>query len=477
MKKILIVSTSPRRDHNSDKLCKKAAEGARRVGAEVELLHVSDYKIGPCLACNGCMKTGGKCVLRDDMAEILEKMIWADAIIMATPLYYYSLSAQMKMVIDRTYCLYNYEGGNPLVGREWYMIVTAETTVKEDLEPAVDAFRGFLRCVPDSKLVDVLYATGTSIEGKVRNAVADYDGYVNAFIKKSYTVGGVIIFPRHQGSMNQDRGTNHLISDRWDLTLECIRRHYVGEDSPLSETIERDRDFYDLFRDFRGYVDFFYLQDCVTPDYKHVIFWQSDTTFEVSNPIPKTAEEYFEWIRHSTEFIDRRAARMLDALKNDPTYHEAPPFFSESDLRMETAQNTDRYPEALDEVVGMLKCDDRIKCSTKGLRAAPSQDGYARYMNIGSLSVGIVYSKNNWRDPGSAETPFWLAIMDSEWKMTNEIRNWILGREPNLISSEWNRIPCIAVIPEIGLSFDETCVKIENDIVLLLTGALNDSTA
>lgn len=315
------------------------------------------------------------------------------------------------------------------------------------------------------------------LQRKVRNAVADYDGYVNAFIKKSYTVGGVIIFPRHQGSMNQDRGTNHLISDRWDLTLECIRRHYVGEDSPLSETIERDRDFYDLFRDFRGYVDFFYLQDCVTPDYKHVIFWQSDTTFEVSNPIPKTAEEYFEWIRHSTEFIDRRAARMLDALKNDPTYHEAPPFFSESDLRMETAQNTDRYPEALDEVVGMLKCDDRIKCSTKGLRAAPSQDGYARYMNIGSLSVGIVYSKNNWRDPGSAETPFWLAIMDSEWKMTNEIRNWILGREPNLISSEWNRIPCIAVIPEIGLSFDETCVKIENDIVLLLTGALNDSTA
>ena len=74
----------------------------------------------------------------------------------------------------------------------------------------------------------------------------------------------------HPNSMNQRRGMNTLISDRWDLTLECIRRHYAGEESPLSKVIESDRAFYELLIDFKGYVDFFLLQDGVSADYSSV---------------------------------------------------------------------------------------------------------------------------------------------------------------------------------------------------------------
>ena len=79
--------------------------------------------------------------------------------------------------------------------------------------------------------------------------------------------------------MNQNKGTSRLISDRWDLTLECIRRYYKGKSSPLYETIEADHEFYDLFRDFRGYTDFFFLQDAVTDDYSGVKIWCGDSSF------------------------------------------------------------------------------------------------------------------------------------------------------------------------------------------------------
>ena len=73
---------------------------------------------------------------------------------------------------------------------------------------------------------------------------------------KAYTVGGAIIFPVHRSSMNQRRGCNKTISDRWDLTLECIKRNYNGGDSPLYKVICTKQSFFDLFVDFKGYVDF-----------------------------------------------------------------------------------------------------------------------------------------------------------------------------------------------------------------------------
>ena len=111
--------------------------------------------------------------------------------------------------------------------------------------------------------------------------------------------------------MNQRRGMNTLISDRWDLTLECIRRHYAGEESPLSKVIETDKAFYDLFVDFKGYVDFFFLQDCVSEDYSSVNIWMGDTSFRKSG-LPETVEDYFNFLVKEHIFLDKRNRRIQE---------------------------------------------------------------------------------------------------------------------------------------------------------------------
>ena len=127
----------------------------------------------------------------------------------------------------------------------------------------------------------------------------------------------MIIFPVHVNSMNQRRGMNILIADRWDLTLECIRRHYAGEESPLTKVIEQDRAFYDLFVDFKGYVDFFFLQDCVSEDYSSVNIWMGDTSFRKSG-LPETVEDYFGFLLKEHIFLDKRNRRIQDyCIKND----------------------------------------------------------------------------------------------------------------------------------------------------------------
>lgn len=91
--------------------------------------------------------------------------------------------------------------------------------------------------------------------------------------------------------------------------MECIRRHYAGEESPLSAVTERDRAFYDLFVDFRGYVDFFFLQDCVSEDYSAVECWCGDLTFQTSG-LPETVEDYMEFVRRELEFLEKRKSRI-----------------------------------------------------------------------------------------------------------------------------------------------------------------------
>ena len=122
-------------------------------------------------------------------------------------------------------------------------------------------------------------------------------------------MGGMIVFPKHPNSINQVRGINRRICDRWDLTLECIRRHYSDEESPLSRCLNQDKRFFDLFVDFKGYVDFFYLNGCVTNDYSKVIMWL-DTELFVKDPLPKTVSEYESWVESQISFVKDRAALM-----------------------------------------------------------------------------------------------------------------------------------------------------------------------
>ena len=148
---------------------------------------------------------------------------------------------------------------------------------------------------------------------EVAKAVPDYRAYVENYLHRAYTIGGMIIFPQHTGSINQARGINPRICDRWDLTLECIRRYYKGEDSPLYKMLLRDRGFFELFIDFKGYVDFFFLQDCVSEDYDRVRFWIGDGGFG-ENPLPSSVPEYLLWMERQMEFLENRNARIATSL-------------------------------------------------------------------------------------------------------------------------------------------------------------------
>jgi hypothetical protein len=133
-----------------------------------------------------------------------------------------------------------------------------------------------------------------------------------AFMAISYTIGGMMVFPANRvdgkQTINGARGCNRLIADRFDLTVECIRRHYSDEDSPLAATLSRYADFFALFNDFRGYVSFFLLDDLVRDD-SSVRFFMSFDDFQTS-PLPHDVGTYAEYRRQSIEFIHARNRRI-----------------------------------------------------------------------------------------------------------------------------------------------------------------------
>ena len=132
------------------------------------------------------------------------------------------------------------------------------------------------------------------------------------------TIGGFIIFPanriNNKMTINGARGCNQKIADRIDLTLECIRRFYSEEDSPLRETLERYTDFFALFYNFRGYVDFFLLQNLVTDDYSQIKFFHSFNNFKYS-PNPNTLQEYLIFKTNMLSFVNQRNKRIHEYAK------------------------------------------------------------------------------------------------------------------------------------------------------------------
>ena len=164
----------------------------------------------------------------------------------------------------------------------------------------------------DSIIVSFRHNKCRGLINAVKDALPDYQQFMEDFVHKTYTIGGAIIFPKHVNSMNQRKGCHPLIGDRWDLTLECIRRFYNGENSPLQSTLLADKAFYDLFVDFRGYVDFFYLQDCVADDYSSVTIWQGAGDF-TENPYPQDVEQYLNWIHTQLDFTEKRNQRIAQA--------------------------------------------------------------------------------------------------------------------------------------------------------------------
>ncbi len=139
-------------------------------------------------------------------------------------------------------------------------------------------------------------------------------GRFDRFMHIGYTIGGMMVFPSNmvnrKMTINGARGCHPRIKDRFDLTVECIRRHYEGGDSPLSDTIARYSDFFALFESFKGYVDFFLLQDIVSKDYKRIRSHMPFSGFDTS-PLPKGLAEYASYLDQAERFIQARNRRIL----------------------------------------------------------------------------------------------------------------------------------------------------------------------
>ena len=104
-KSIVILSGSPRKNGNTDRLAAAFVEGAESVGKNVTLFRVADMHIAGCQGCNHCFDGKGICVQKDDAQVILEALRKADAYVLASPIYFFSLTAQIRLAIDRTYAL------------------------------------------------------------------------------------------------------------------------------------------------------------------------------------------------------------------------------------------------------------------------------------------------------------------------------------------------------------------------------------
>jgi multimeric flavodoxin WrbA len=116
-KKVLILKGSPRRNGNSSVLADQASLGARQCGADVQEILLDRLKIRPCNACDGCRSGDRNCVVKDDMQTVYPMLLDADAFIIASPIYYFTFSAQVKLCIDRFYALER-PGGNLLKGKK-----------------------------------------------------------------------------------------------------------------------------------------------------------------------------------------------------------------------------------------------------------------------------------------------------------------------------------------------------------------------
>lgn len=173
MKKVLIISASPRRNGNSNTLCQQFATGAQESGNAVEQVFLTDQDIGYCRGCGVC-NTTHVCVQKDDMAKMLEKLIAADVIVFATPVYFYSMDGQLKTFIDRTVPRYT-----EIRNKEFYFILTAADTEKKNLERTVEAIRGFTEdCLDGTKECGILYGVGAWKVGEIKETPAYEEAYL-----------------------------------------------------------------------------------------------------------------------------------------------------------------------------------------------------------------------------------------------------------------------------------------------------------
>jgi len=125
-RRVLILAASPRKNGNSTILALEAAEGVKTEGGEPDVVPIGNLKIAPCRACDSCRtKPEAGCIIKDDMEPLYQRIRDSQAILFATPIYWFNVSAQMKLLIDRTYAIYN-KGTYAFTGKDVGVILTYE---------------------------------------------------------------------------------------------------------------------------------------------------------------------------------------------------------------------------------------------------------------------------------------------------------------------------------------------------------------
>ncbi len=158
-KNVLILSGSPRKGGNSDLLCDQFARGAKEAGNNVEKIRVS-------------AKNDGECIQKDDMADILQKMIDADVIVFASPVYFYSIDAQLKAVIDRTVARWL-----EVENKEFYYIATMADEALSSADTTLACFRGYADCVKGAVERGVVIGSGVYAPGEIKSSPAFEQAY------------------------------------------------------------------------------------------------------------------------------------------------------------------------------------------------------------------------------------------------------------------------------------------------------------
>lgn len=161
-KKVLILSSSPRKGGNSEQLCSEFIRGAKEAGNEVELVSLRGKKMNFCLGCDVCQKNGGICVHQDDVPAILDQIFACDVLVLATPVYYYDFTAQMKTFIDRTFAKVGV-----IRDKDDYLLMTGASPRKEDMSVLVSSYHGFIGCFTNVVDKGVVYGTGAMGKGEL----------------------------------------------------------------------------------------------------------------------------------------------------------------------------------------------------------------------------------------------------------------------------------------------------------------------
>lgn len=170
-KSVVILSSSPRKNGNSELLCEQFQQGAREAGHATENIILREKKINYCTGCGSCFQ-GKICPQKDDMADILNKMVNADVLVMATPVYFYTMCGQMKTLIDRTCSRYS-----EIKNKDFYFIVTAAVNNKSALERTLEGFRGFTSCLNQPNEKGIVYGTGAWNIGDIKKSNAMKQAY------------------------------------------------------------------------------------------------------------------------------------------------------------------------------------------------------------------------------------------------------------------------------------------------------------